>query len=124
MFVLDVIRLSILLTIAYFVSILYKEYIPIENQLADWTMKLMSNGEAIVISYFFLTIIFIFLKNIIKRFGLTIFKKYKHKYKIWQLIILIVFTLILLLYLITQFKYYLILPFLTFILIEYVIKIK
>lgn len=125
MFILDVIKLIILLIFAYFVATLYKEYLPVDNQMADWTMKLISDGEAIIVSFFCLTIIFVLLRNPIKRLGLTFYgKRYKQKYQKWQGFVLIVIIMVLMLYLVVEYKYFLILPFLTFIFIEYVIKIK
>ncbi|MGD9678576.1 MAG: hypothetical protein AB7V16_09570 [Vulcanibacillus sp.] len=125
MFIFEVIKLINLFIIAYFVGTIYKDNLPIDNHLSDWTMKLMINDKAMIISYLCLVIILILSKNIIVKMILTYRKKgFRYKYKKLQLILVFVLLSNLLFYLIIEYKYYLVLPFLTVIFIEYVLRMK
>ena len=125
MFVFEVIKLIILFIIAYFVGTIYKDNLPLDNHLSDWTMKLMSNDKVMIVSYLCLVIIIILSRNIMVKTILTYRKiGFRYKYKKLKLILVFVLLSTLLLYLIIEYKYYLVPPFLTVIFIEYVLRMK
>ncbi len=122
MFVLDVIKLLVLLLSAYIMAILYKQYLPIEGHLSDWTTMLLSNGKEVVICYFGLLLIFFILKNSFKHLKILFFNNKNLLYEKWKGVVLLLLIFDLVFYLIVEYKYFIIPSLFTFIFIKIIIK--
>lgn len=123
MFIYDFIRLILSITISFFTVEKYINYLPVDAQLSDWIMRFIANKNPILISNLLLLLIFFLMYGPIKQIAINfIFKnKINCNYTLSENLLLSLLVFVTILFLYHYFKFFLILPGLSFIFIKLII---